>query len=122
VYTPTECTLPAQVSASNYGEPAHGAVGFAQLLAVSCDGACFTAAARWGGTLPVRAPPSTTLCLLELAHADMTTLPKVDTSCTTPSLIPTVNGNTARSFSTHGQLSAAKGSSTTSHALTSDLM
>jgi hypothetical protein len=32
---------------------------------------------------------------------------------TAPSLIPTVNGNTARSFSTHGQLSAAQGSSTT---------
>jgi hypothetical protein len=34
------------------------------------------------------------------------------TKCTTPSLIPTVNGNTARSFSTDGQQSAAKGSST----------
>jgi hypothetical protein len=43
----------------------------------------------------------------------MTALPKVDTKCTTPSLIPTVNGNTVRSFSTHGQQSAAKGSSTT---------
>jgi hypothetical protein len=31
----------------------------------------------------------------------------------TPSLIPTVNGHTVRSFSTHGHLSAAKGSSTT---------
>jgi hypothetical protein len=49
----------------------------------------------------------------ELAHADMTTLPKVDTNCTTPSLIPTVTGNTVRSFSTHGQQPAAKGSSTT---------
>jgi hypothetical protein len=38
---------------------------------------------------------------------------KVDTICTAPSLIPTVNGNTARSFSTHGQHPAAKGSSTT---------
>jgi hypothetical protein len=38
---------------------------------------------------------------------------KVDTNCTAPSLIPTVNGNTVRSFSTHGQLSAAQGSSTT---------
>jgi hypothetical protein len=37
----------------------------------------------------------------------------VDTNCTAPSLIPTVNGNTVRSFSTHGQQSAAKGSSTT---------
>jgi hypothetical protein len=37
------------------------------------------------------------------------------------SLIPTVDGNTVRSFSTHGQQPAAKGSSTTvSHALTSD--
>jgi hypothetical protein len=41
------------------------------------------------------------------------TLPKVDTNCTAPSLIPTVNGNTVRSFSTHGQQSAAQGSSTT---------
>ena len=38
---------------------------------------------------------------------------KVDTNCTAPSLIPTVNGNTVRSLSTHGQQSAAKGSSTT---------
>jgi hypothetical protein len=30
-----------------------------------------------------------------------------------PSLVPTVNGNAVRSFSTHGQQSAAKGSSTT---------
>jgi hypothetical protein len=47
------------------------------------------------------------------ARAEMTALPKVDNNCTTPSLIPTVNGNTVRSFSTHGQQSAAKGSSTT---------
>ena len=33
--------------------------------------------------------------------------------CTAPSLIPTVNGNTVRSFSTHGQLSAAQGGPTT---------
>ena len=58
--------------------------------------------------------------LLSSAHAEMTTLPKVDTKCTTPSLIPPVNGNTVRSFSTHGQLSAAKGGSTTAHALISD--
>jgi hypothetical protein len=45
--------------------------------------------------------------------AEMTTLPNVDTNCTTPSLIATVNGNTVLSFSTHGQQSAAKGSSTT---------
>jgi hypothetical protein len=32
---------------------------------------------------------------------------------TAPSLIPTLNGNTVRSFSTHGQQSAAQGSSTT---------
>ena len=43
----------------------------------------------------------------------LATLPKVDTNCTGPSLIPTVNGNTVLSFSTHGQHSAAKGSSTT---------
>jgi hypothetical protein len=42
-----------------------------------------------------------------------TALPKVDTDCTTPPLIPTANGNTVRSFSTHGQQSSAKGSSTT---------
>jgi hypothetical protein len=47
------------------------------------------------------------------ARAEMTMLPKVDTKCTTPSLMPTVTGNTVRSFSTHGQQSAAKGSSTT---------
>ena len=39
--------------------------------------------------------------------------PRADTECTTPSLIPTVNGNSVRSFSTHGQQSAAKGSLTT---------
>jgi hypothetical protein len=49
----------------------------------------------------------------ELAHAEMTTLPMVDTKCTTPSLIPTVNANTVRSFSSHGHQSAANGSSTT---------
>jgi hypothetical protein len=38
---------------------------------------------------------------------------KVDTICTAPSLVPTVNGDTVRSFCTHGQQSAAKGSSTT---------
>jgi hypothetical protein len=43
----------------------------------------------------------------------MTTLPKVDTNCTTPSLMPTLNGNSVLSFSTHGQQSAAKGSLTT---------
>jgi hypothetical protein len=41
------------------------------------------------------------------------TLLKMDTNCTAPSRIPTVNGTTVRSFSTHGQQSAAKGSSTT---------
>ena len=51
------------------------------------------------------------------AHAEMTALPKVDTNCTAPSLVPIVNGNKVRSFSTHGQLSAAKGSST-NHCLT----
>jgi hypothetical protein len=47
------------------------------------------------------------------ARADVTALPKVDTNCTAPSLIPAVKCNTVRSFSTHGQQSAAKGSSTT---------
>jgi hypothetical protein len=44
------------------------------------------------------------------ARAEMTAPPKLGTSCTALSLIPTVNGNTVRSFSTHGQQSAAKGS------------
>jgi hypothetical protein len=48
-----------------------------------------------------------------LAHADMTTLPKVDTSCTALSLITSLNGNTVRNFPTRGQLSAAQGSPTT---------
>jgi hypothetical protein len=52
--------------------------------------------------------PLTPLYPTELAHADMTTLPKMDTSCTALSLIPTVNGNTVRSFSTHGHHSAGK--------------
>jgi hypothetical protein len=47
------------------------------------------------------------------AHAEMTALSKLDTNCTTLSLIPTVTGNTVRSFSAHGHLSAAQGSSTT---------
>jgi hypothetical protein len=50
--------------------------------------------------------------LLSSAHAEVTALPNVDTKCTAPSLIPTVNGNTVRSSSTHGQQSAAQGSST----------
>jgi hypothetical protein len=53
------------------------------------------------------------MMLLSSAHADMPTPPKVDTNWTAPSLILTVNGNTVRSFSTHGLLSAAKGSLTT---------
>jgi hypothetical protein len=44
---------------------------------------------------------------------------KVDTNCTALSLMPTINGNTVRSFSTHGHQSAAKGSSTTVSPLTS---
>jgi hypothetical protein len=44
----------------------------------------------------------------DYAHVDESTQ-----NCTAPSLIPTVNGNAVRSFSTHGQQSAAKGSSTT---------
>jgi hypothetical protein len=47
------------------------------------------------------------------ARAEMTTLPKVDTNCTALSLIPTVNGITVRSVSTHGHQSAAKGSPAT---------
>jgi hypothetical protein len=45
--------------------------------------------------------------------AELTTPPKVDTKCTALCLMPTVNGNTVRSFSTLGQQSAAKGGSTT---------
>ena len=48
-----------------------------------------------------------------ISRPKVTTLPKVDTNCTAPSLIPTVNGNTVPSFSTHGHQSAAKGSPTT---------
>jgi hypothetical protein len=47
------------------------------------------------------------------ARGEMTALHKVETNCTAPSLIPTVNGNMVRSFSTHGQQSAAQGISTT---------
>jgi hypothetical protein len=61
---------------------------------------------------PRNGPPDV-MMLPSSAHADMTTLPKVDTNCTAPSLIPTVNGNMVRSFSTHGHQSAAKGSSAT---------
>ena len=39
---------------------------------------------------------------------------KVDTSCTALSLITSLNDNTVRNFPTHGQQSAAKGSSTVS--------
>jgi hypothetical protein len=56
--------------------------------------------------------PSGAMMQPSSARAEMTTLPQVDTKCTTLSLIPRVNGNTARSFSTHGQQSAAKGSLT----------
>jgi hypothetical protein len=49
----------------------------------------------------------------EFDHAEMTALSKGDTNCAAPSLIPTVNGNTVLSFSTHGQQSAANGSLTT---------
>jgi hypothetical protein len=46
---------------------------------------------------------------------------EMGTNCAALPLIPTVNGYTVRSFSTHGQQSAAKGSSATeTHALTSD--
>jgi hypothetical protein len=70
---------------------------------------------------PLRCSHPPLMPVLSSAHAEMTALPKGDTNWTTPSLIPTVTGNTVRSFSTHGQQSAAKGSSTTvSHALTSD--
>jgi hypothetical protein len=41
------------------------------------------------------------------ARAEVKTPPKVDANCTAPSLIPTGNGNTVRSFSSHGQQPAA---------------
>jgi hypothetical protein len=63
------------------------------------------------------APPYTRLAVAAVRiltpPIQMTTLPQVDTNCAAPSLITTVNGNTVRSFSTHGQQTAAKGSSTT---------
>jgi hypothetical protein len=62
---------------------------------------------------PLRCSHPPLMPVLSSAHAEMTALPKGDTNWTTPSLIPTVTGNTVRSFSTHGQQSAAKGSSTT---------
>jgi hypothetical protein len=65
-----------------------------------------------GGTRARRVPAA------HEAHVDPQggpphTLPPVNTNCTAPSLVPTVNGNTVRSCSTHGQQSAAKGNSTT---------
>jgi hypothetical protein len=48
-----------------------------------------------------------------LAPPPRPALPEVDTNCTAPALISTVNGNKVRSFSTHGHQSAAKGSSST---------
>jgi hypothetical protein len=48
------------------------------------------------------------------ARAEVTTLPKMGTKCTTLPRIPTATGNTVRNFSTHGQLSTAQGSPTTS--------
>jgi hypothetical protein len=51
---------------------------------------------------------------LELLRETKTKTPReFNTNCTTPSLAPTVNGNTVRNFPTHGQLSAAQGSPTT---------
>jgi hypothetical protein len=49
------------------------------------------------------------------AHAptELTTLPKVETSCTILSLIPTVNGNTVRSFYYARTTVRGQGSSTT---------
>jgi hypothetical protein len=48
---------------------------------------------HFGWCVP-RHPPSSSLSLSHpLSQAEMTTPPKVDTKCTAPSLIPTVNGN-----------------------------
>jgi hypothetical protein len=60
-----------------------------------------------------RVKPTNSTLSLSLSPSGETTLPKVDTSCTAQSLMPTVIGNTVRSFSTHGHQSAAKVSSTT---------
>jgi hypothetical protein len=70
---------------------------------------------RWRSIsyFPILYNPPVVMMLPRSARAEMTALPKVDTKCTTPSLIPTVNGNMVLSFSTHGQQSAAKGSLTT---------
>ena len=51
-------------------------------------------------------------CISGLVHPPCAAHP-LDTNCTAPSLMPTVEGNTVRSFSTHGKQSAAQGSSTT---------
>ena len=52
----------------------------------------------------------------ELAHADMTTLPKVDTNCTAPSLMPTIIGNTFAASLRTDICPQRKESSSTSHA------
>jgi hypothetical protein len=52
----------------------------------------------------------------ELAHADMTALPKTDTNCTALSLIPTITGNTFAASLRTDICPQRKESSSTSHA------
>jgi hypothetical protein len=52
----------------------------------------------------------------ELAHADMTALPKTDTNYTALSLIPTITGNTFAASLRTDTCPQRKGSSSTSHA------
>jgi hypothetical protein len=64
---------------------------------------------------PSRSKPAPLPALSGLPRPHATHPPRhiVGPKRTTPSLMPTVNGNTVLSFSTHGQQSAAQGSSTT---------
>jgi hypothetical protein len=85
-------------------------------IAVLVAFAALTVCGIYGCTQVAQTTP-----LVYSVRAELTALLKMDTKCTTPSPIPTVNGNTVRSFSTHGQQSAAQvEAQPLSHALTSD--
>jgi hypothetical protein len=98
-------------------EPRHALRVEAALLAMHAVGTHVEVGARRVLGLDRRARHHRARSHLHLSprhtFAETTALLKVDTKCTAPSLIPTVNGNTFRSFSTHGQPSAAQGRSTT---------
>jgi hypothetical protein len=91
-----------------------GAVGLAEFMSGLCDERI---------SLYVPAPgtprPPSSVCSRFLSM-DATCAVQPRTHLSAPSLIPPVNGNTVRSFSTHGKPSAAQGSSTTVSALTSN--